>query len=117
MMRRLMPERPGARLARAAGLAVVGVALVAAVAFVLLPLLGRGVVYIVEGFAAASLSLITSIGNGASIWSVLGTVAKAGAIALMTPAASGALALLVLVGVLALYGLLRLLDSEKEPSP
>src|SRR2546423_15470622 len=93
-------RRPGGRLARAAGLAVVGVVLIAAVVFVLLPLLGRGLVYVIELFATAAVGLVTSISAGVSIWTVLGTVAKAGAAALMTPAASGALAPLVLVGLL-----------------
>ncbi len=102
------------KLARAAGIAVVGLALVVAALAFLLPLLGQGAVYLIELLATISVELVTSIGTGVSVWGVLGTIVKAGATALMTPTGSGILALVVIIGFLAMYWLLRLLESEKE---
>jgi hypothetical protein len=112
-----MARRAAPGFARAAGLALIGVAIVAAAGFVLLPLVGRGLVRLLEFFMTALVATVGSISTGASIWSVVGTIAKAGAAALMTPVASAVLAALVLVAFGALYALLRLLESEKEPSP
>ncbi len=112
-----MTRWAGPGLARAAGLALIGVAVVAATGFVLLPLVGRGLVRVLEFFTSTLVFAVRSISAGASIWSVIGTIAKAGAAALMTPAASAVLAVLVLIAFAALYGLLRLLESEKEPTP
>ncbi|MEO8257838.1 MAG: hypothetical protein ABI868_10885 [Acidobacteriota bacterium] len=112
-------DRPASRLARGAGLVVLGAVLAAAAVFVLLPLLGRSFVSVIELLVAASVWLATSIGVGVSIWDVLGTIARAVATGLTTPAASAGLAVLVLVGIVALYWLQRLLESEEseeEPS-
>ena len=79
----------------------------------LLPLLGRSFVRAIELLVAGCVWLATSIGVGVSIWDVLGTIARAGARGLTTPAASAGLAVLVLVGVVALYWLQRLLESEE----
>jgi hypothetical protein len=107
-------DRPAARLARVAGLTVVGLSLVAATILVVLPLVGRGFVRLVELLVALCVWLATSIGVGVSVWDVLATIGRAVAGGLTTPAASIALAVLVLVGIVALYWLQRLLESESE---
>jgi TRAP-type C4-dicarboxylate transport system permease small subunit len=107
-------DRPAAGFARYAGLVVVGLSLIAAAVLVLLPLLGRGFVRAVELLAAGCVWVATSISVGVSIWDVLRTIGQAAAGELATPAASVALALLVLVGLAALYLLQRLLESEEE---
>jgi hypothetical protein len=107
-------DRPAARLARIAGLMVVGLSLIAAAVFVLLPLLARTFVRAVELLVTGCLWLATSIGVGLSIWDVLATIGRAAARSLTTPTASVVLAILVLVGVVAMYGLQHLLESEEE---
>ena len=107
-------DRPASRLARVAGLVVVGFGLAAAAVFVLLPLLGRSFVRVIGLLVAGSIWLATSIGVGVSMWDVLGTIARAAASGLTTPAASAGLAVLVLVGIVALYWLQRLLESEES---
>ena len=107
-------DRPASGLARVAGLVVVGVGLAAAAVFVLLPLLGRSFVRVIGLLVAGCVWLATSIGVGVSMWDVLGTIARAAASGLTTPAASAGLAVLVLVGILALYWLQRLLESEES---
>ena len=107
-------DRPAARFARVAGLAVVGVSLTVAALLVLLPLLARQFVRVIELLVAGCVWVATSIGVGVSIWSVLGTIGREAAAALVTPLASAILAVLVLVGIVALYWLQRLLESEEE---
>jgi hypothetical protein len=107
-------DRSASRLARVAGLMVVGLGLTVAAVFVLLPLLGRAFVGVIELLVAGSVWLATSIGVGVSVWDVLGTIAGAVASGLTTPAASAGLAVLVLVGIVALYWLQRLLESEES---
>ena len=107
-------DRPASRLARVAGLVVVGLGLAAAAVFVLLPLLGRSFVRAIGLLVAGCVWLATSIGVGVSMWDVLGTIARAAAVGLTTPAASAGLAVLVLVGIVALYWLQRLLESEES---
>src|ERR1700730_755517 len=107
-------DRPAARLARVAGVMVVGLSLFAAAVLVVLPLLGRTFVRLVELLVAGCVWMATSIGVGVSVWDVLATIGRAVAGGLPTPAASAALAVLVLVGIVALYWLQRLLESESE---
>jgi hypothetical protein len=107
-------DRSAARIARVAGLMAVGLSLIAAAIFVVLPLLGRSFVRLVELLVAGCVWMATSIGVGVSVWDVLGTIGRAVAGGLTTPAASVALAILVLVGIVALYWLQRLLESESE---
>ena len=114
-MKRQPLDRP-ARLARVGGLVVVGLGLTVAAVFVLLPLMGRAFVRGIELVVAGSVWVATSIGVGVSLWDVLGTIARALAGGLTTPAASAGLAALVLIGIVALYGLQRLLESEEESS-
>ncbi len=106
--------RPASRLARVAGLVVVGFGLTVAAVFVLLPLLGRSFVRLIEMLVAGCVWVATSIGVGVSLWDVLGTIARAAVSGLTTPAASAGLAVLVLIGIIALYWLQRLLESEES---
>jgi hypothetical protein len=66
----------------------------------------------------ASVWLALSVTAGASAWSMLGTLGRATAGALLTREASTVLAGLVLLAAVALYGLQRLLgehyDSEES---
>jgi TRAP-type C4-dicarboxylate transport system permease small subunit len=109
-------DRPAAGFARYAGLVVVGLSVIAAAVLVLLPLLGRAFVRAVELLAAGCVWVATSISVGVSVWDVLTTIGRAAARELATPAASVVLALLVLVGIAALYWLQRLLESKEESS-
>ena len=109
-------ERPAARLARAAGLVLVGVSLAWAAWLVLLPFLVHGLVRSIDLFVAGCVWLATSIAAGASIWSVLRTITGALTAAVVTRAASAVLAGLVLILVVASYLLQRLLGSEEESS-
>jgi hypothetical protein len=109
-------DRPAAGFVRNAGLVVVGLSLSAAAVFALLPLLGRTLVRAVELLVAGCVWVATAISVGVSIWDVLGTIGRAAAGELATGAASVVLALLVLVGIAALYCLQRLLESEEESS-
>jgi len=109
-------DRPAAGFARNAGLVVVGLSLIAAAVFALLPLLGRALVRAVELLVAGCVWVATAISVGVSIWDVLGTIGRAAAGELATAAASVVLALLVVVGIAALYCLQRLLESEEESS-
>ena len=109
-------DRPAAGFARYAGLVIAGLGLVAAAVLVLLLLLGWALVRGVGLLVAGCVWVATSISVGMSIWDVLRTIGRAAAGELATPAASVVLALLVLVGIAALYGLQRLLESEEESS-
>jgi hypothetical protein len=109
-------DRPAVRLARFAGLALVGLACAATAGFFLLPLLGRAFVAGIELTVAGCVWLATSIGVGVSVWDVLGTIGRVSVGALLTPTASLALSILVVVGIMALYWLQRLLESEEGSS-
>jgi len=107
-------DRPAARLVRLTGLALGGLSLVAVAAFVLLPLLGRGLVRGLALVVTGCVWLATSIGTGVSLWDVIWTIGRAAVGGLTTPTASALLAILVLVGVVALYLLQRMLDTGEE---
>jgi hypothetical protein len=105
-----------ARRVRFAGLVLAGLGVAAAAFFVLVPLVGRLFVRLIEFLVAACVWLATSIGVGLSMWDVLATVGRAAAGGLATSTASVALGVLVLVGIVALYWLQRLIESEEESS-
>ena len=105
-----------ARRARFAGLALAGLAAAVAGSLVLVPLLGQAFVRVIDLMVAACVWLATSIGVGLSFWDVIGTIGRAAAGGLATSAASVALGVLVLVGIVALYWLQRLIESEEESS-
>jgi hypothetical protein len=106
--------RPAARLTRFTGLALVGLGLAAVTAYYLLPLIGRGCVRGIELVVAGCVWVATSIGVGVSMWDVVATIGRAAVGSLVTPAGSIALSILVVIGIMALYWLQRLLESEEE---
>ena len=105
---------PAARWARVGGLAVLGAAMVAAGAVVLLPLAARAFVRGLVLLASGCVWLATSLSTGVSAWTLASAVWTGAASTLATPAASAALWSLVVLGGLALYWLQRLLGSEGE---
>jgi small-conductance mechanosensitive channel len=109
-------ERPAARLARSIGATLGGLGLAGIASYYLLPVAERLVVRGVELVVAGCVWAATSIGVGVSMWDVLGTIGRAAVGSLVTPVGSFALAILVVVGIMALYWLQRLLDSEEESS-
>ena len=109
-------HRPAVRLARFAGLALAVLACATGAGYVLLSLLGRAFVRGVELTVAGCVWLATSIGFGVSVWDVLGTSGRVSVGALLTPTGSLALSILVVVGIMALYFLQRLLESEEGSS-
>jgi hypothetical protein len=60
--------------------------------------------------------MAASISSGADGWTIVTTIARATAGTLATPQAFGAIAALVAVGAVALFGLQRLLGSEEDSS-
>src|SRR5262245_20981854 len=109
-------DRPAARLARITGLACVGLVLAIAAAYYLPPLIRRAFVDVVELVVAGGVWVATSIGSGVSMWDVLATIGRATIGSLVTPVGSIALSILVVIGLVALYWLQRLLESEEESS-
>jgi hypothetical protein len=105
---------PAARLARVAVVALSMLAAATAVVVIVVPLLGRAVISGIQLLVAACVWTATSIGVGLSIWDVLGTIGRAAARGLTTPTASVLLGVLVAVGIMAMYLLQRLLESEFE---
>ncbi len=116
MMSRRQLDRPAGRRARYAGLALVGLTSAAVTGYFLLPLLGRAFVRGIELSVAACVWLATSIGVGVSVWDVLVTIGRVSVGAFLTPTGSLALSILVVVGIMALYWLQRLLESEEGSS-
>jgi hypothetical protein len=101
---------------RLAGLAIVGVLATVAAVFLLMPLMVQGFVRAINGTVNASLWVAASLGSGTSAWTIVSTLGRAAAAAIVTPRALAAIAGLVLVSVVALYGLQRLLGYEEESS-
>jgi hypothetical protein len=114
MESRQLLDRPAARLTRFTGLTLVGLGLAAAVAYYLVPLIGRASVRGIELVVAGCVWVATSIGVGVSMWDVVATIGRAAVGSLVTPAGSIALSILVVIGIIALYWLQRLLESEEE---
>ena len=101
---------------RLAGLALVGVAAILAAGFLLLPLVVQGFVRSIEATVNASVFVAASLGSGGDAWTITATLARAAAVALVTPRALATVATLVLISAVALYGLQRLLGIEEESS-
>jgi len=116
MKSRRQLDLPAGRRFRFAGLALVGLICLTAAGYVLLPLLGRAFVRGIELIVSACVWLATSIGVGVSVWDVLATIGRVSVGALLTPTGSLALSILVVVGIMALYWLQRLLESEEGSS-
>ena len=101
---------------RLAGLAIVGVVAPVAAIFVVLPLMVRGFVRAITATVNASLWVSASLGSGSDTWTIVSTVGRAAAAAVVTPRVLAGIAALVLVSAVALYGLQRLLGYEEESS-
>lgn len=104
------------RAARLAGFALATVVAIVAAAYVLLPLVVRAFVRGLELTVNACVWFAASLSAGADAWTILSTVGRAAASALVSPQAFVVVGGLVLVGAVALYGLQRLLGSEEESS-
>ena len=100
--------------ARTAGRWLVSLALVAVAAIVGLPYAVGAFARAVELLLQGCVSLAVAVSAGASAWTVAETVARSLAASVVTPQASGALAMLVLVAIGAMWGLQRLLGSGEE---
>ena len=95
---------------------MVAVTATVATAYLLLPFAAwasvRGLTLALNG----CVWLAASISAGADGWTIATTIARAAANMLATPQAFGAIAALVTVGAVALFGLQRLLGSEEDSS-
>jgi hypothetical protein len=101
---------------RRAGLWVLALVLSGAAAALMLPLAVRGIVRGLQLSLAGSMWLAASFGTGTDVWTILSTVARAAARALLTTRALAVVGGLVLISGVALYGLQRLLGLEEESS-
>ena len=102
------------RLARLAGLALVGAVVALGTVYLVVPLAARLFVRAITLTAAGCVWLATSISMGVSVWTMCATMWQTATGALATPTASLALWGLVAVGGGAVYWLQRLLGSEEE---
>src|SRR5712692_4201854 len=111
---------PGARVIRLVGLGLLVVALSFVAGTLLLPLAARGFVGAIESIMNACVWLALSVSAGMSAWSILGVVGQAAEGLITSGRASVALTVLVAVGVLAAYGLQRVLgypgDELSDPA-
>jgi hypothetical protein len=87
-----------------------------AAGYALLPLVVRAFIRGLELTVNACVWFAASLSAGADAWTILRTVGRAAGSALVSPRAFVVVGGLVLIGVLALYGLQRLLGSEEESS-
>jgi hypothetical protein len=101
---------------RLAGLTAVATTIGIGAAFVLVPVLTRGLVagldLVLDGF----ISLTMSFDGDADVWTVLAAIGRSAANVLVTRRALAGLGTLVLLSSVALYGLQRLLGAEEESS-
>jgi hypothetical protein len=107
-------NRPPSRALRWAGMSAVALSATIAGGFVLVPVTVSGLIRLLELTLNGGLWLAASISSGADGWTIVATVGRAVARALVTPGALGAAGLLLLVAAGAVFGLQRLLDSEEE---
>src|SRR5712692_3981758 len=96
---------------RAVGFVFLAVALSLVANGFLLPLAVRGFLRAIELVMNACVWLANSLRVGMSVWSIMGVVGRSAAGAIDTRQASAALTVVVAVGVLAAYGLQRVLGS------
>jgi hypothetical protein len=90
------------------------VALTVTLAYQILPIAALAAAQMLTVALNACLWMAALLGSGADGWTIATTVASAVADALSTPRASAILFGLVAAAALALFGLHRLLESEKE---
>jgi hypothetical protein len=87
-----------------------------AAAYFLLPVAAWAVVRALTMTLNGSVQVAAAFGSGADGWTIVTALARAVGNAMATPQLSGAIAVLVVVGALALFGLQRLLGSEEDSS-
>jgi hypothetical protein len=111
--RRLL-NGPSARTTRVAGVGIAVVTGILAAGYVVLPTMAwvfvRGLTAALNGSVWVAASLSTGVGVG----TIVATIFRAAFAALASPAVSGIMAGLILVGAVAMFGLQRLLGSEEE---
>jgi hypothetical protein len=82
--------------------------------YLLLPLAVQAFVELLGLFLHAAVWLASALSSGTDAWTIAGTVGRAVGNAFMSTEALAVMAVLVLVGALALYALQRLLGFEEE---
>ena len=87
-----------------------------ATAYLLLPVAAWAFVRALTLTLNGCVWLAASFSSGADGWTILASVGRAATGVLMMPQVSLAIAALVVVGALALFGLQRLLGSEEDSS-
>jgi hypothetical protein len=102
--------------ARLAGTALMVITAILAAAYLLLPAAAWLVVRTLTLTLNGCVWMAASLSSGADGWTIVRTIGRAAADTMMTPQASGVIAVLVVVGALAIYGLQRLLGSGTEES-
>ncbi len=112
-----VPRPAPRRWLRTAGLGLLAVAAAVAVATLAVPLAVRALIGAVTWLFDASVSVALSASAGASAWSMVATLGRATAAAMVTREASTVVAALVVVAAAALYGLQRLLGFESDDKP
>ncbi len=107
---------PSARAARLVGLGLGAVLAAAISAYLLLPVVVRGLTQALTLALNGSVWIAASLSSGMDAWTIVTTIGRTAGSALITPRASTAIGVLVLVAGVALYGLQRLLGSGEESS-
>src|SRR6185369_12846983 len=108
--------RPPLRWVRLTGLSAAALSVVGVLLYYVAPLAGRGLISFVQLLVGGCVWVVTSISVGVSMWDVTRSIARATLGSLLTLGGSLALSVLVVVGILSLYLLQRLLESEEESS-
>ena len=104
------------RAARLTGIVIVAAAAIGAAGYVLLPLVVRAFIRGLELTVNACVWFAANLSAGVDALTIPSTIGRDAGSALLAPQAFVAVCGLVLIGVLALYGLQRLLGSEDESS-
>jgi hypothetical protein len=105
------------RAARLTGFAIATLLAMMAAGFFVLPFVVRGFIRGLELTVNACVWFAASLSAGADMWTIVAAVGRAVGSALVSPQAFVIVGGLVLAGVLALYGLQRLLGSDGDASP
>jgi hypothetical protein len=92
----------------------VAVAAILAGGYLLLPVVAWALVRALTTTLNGCIWVAASISSGTDAWTIVQTIARAAAGAFVTPQVSGVIAMLVVLGAFALFGLQRLLGSEED---
>jgi hypothetical protein len=109
-------DRRGTRVARLAGFGLFAIAVSVAAVSLMLPFALRLFVRAIELTVTTCVWFARSLTVGTSLWSMARVIARHAAGVMASPQATVGLAILVLIGGLAAYGLQRVLGSEEESS-